>query len=179
MIKFQDSNFLNGFHLSNIVAIEDTYNGYAFGLQYSATVGGSTVDVAATPLVDATAVQAGDFYVMMNIIDKPEIENTEDYKVVSGEFIRGFKLKDYVGQFVNLSADLVTDTYSGVSVGNYLVPRSLADTTNYMKWKKATDVSGYEVYLEVVKKNTFGAFTIDAGGGTVAGGYLCVIKSTN
>lgn len=178
LFKFHDSNFINGSNTPNITATEDTYNGNVFAVSYAATVDGSTVEVAATPLADATAAQAGDFYVMMNIIDKPEILNTEDYKVTIGQKIRGFKFKDYVGQFVDLSADLVTDAFAGVAVGNKLVPRTLADTTNYMKWK-VDAASSYEVYLEVVKKTTFGAFTVDAGGGTVAGGYLCVVKSTN
>lgn len=172
LFKFNDSNFINGYNTPNIKATSDTYNGNVFATTYVSGV------LSATPLADATAAQAGDFYVMMNIIDKPEILNTSDYKVTSGEFIRGFKFKDFIGQEVNLSADLVTDTYSGVSVGDKLVPRTLADTTNTMKWK-VDAASSYEVYLEIVKKNTFGAFTVDAGGGTVAGGYLCVIKSTN
>jgi hypothetical protein len=178
LIKFHDSNFINGSNNPNITATEDTYNGNVFAVSYAATVSGVTVEIAATPLVDSTAAQAGDFYVMMNIIDKPEILNTEDYKVKIGEKIRGFRFKDHVGEFVDLSADLVTDTYSGVSVGDKFVPRTLADTTDYMKWK-VDAASSYEVYLEVVKKTTFGAFTVDADGGDVAGGYLCVIKSTN
>lgn len=172
LFKFNDSNFLNGFNLSDVVATADTYNGYQFAVTHVNGV------VSATPLTNATAAQAGDFYVMFNIIDKPEIENTEDYKVTSGEYIRAFKMKDYVGQYVCLSSDLLTDTYSGVAVGNKIVPRTVADTTNTMKWK-VDAASGYEVYLEVVKKTTFGSFTVDAGGGTVPGGYLCVIKSTN
>lgn len=172
LFKFHDSNFINGYNIPNIVATSDTYNGNVFDITH---VNGA---IHATPLADATTAQAGDFCVMMNIIDKPEIENTEDYKVIANEYIRGFRFKDYIGQYVDLSADLVTDTFSGVAVGNKLVPRSVADTTNTMKWK-VDAASGYEVYLEVVKKTTFGAFTIDAGGGTVAGGYLCIIKSTN
>jgi hypothetical protein len=179
LFKFHDSNYLNGFNNPNIVATGDTYNGEVFAVSYGATVNGVVTEVAATPIVDATATQAGDFYVMWNIIDKPEILNTEDYKVGIGEKIRGFKFKDYVGQMVDISADLVTDDYTTVAVGNYIIPRSLADTTDTKKWKKSASVTGYEVYLQVVKKTTFGTFTIDAGGGTVKGGYLCVIKSTN
>jgi hypothetical protein len=77
-----------------------------------------------------------------------------------------------------MAGDLATDTYSTVSVGDTFIPRTLADTTNTMKWKKGTATS-YEVYLEVVKKTTFGAFTVDADDGTVPGGYLVVVKSTN
>ena len=41
-----------------------------------------------------------------------------------------------------------------------------------MKWTKTADVSAYEIYLKIIKKTTFGAFTIDSSGGTVAGGYV-------
>ena len=179
LFKFHDSNFIKVPNLPNVVATEDTYNGNVFALDYDVTIDSVVYDVAATPLADAAAAQAGDFYIMSNIIDKPEILNTEDYKVEAGEYIRSYRAKDIVGLFLDVAGDLVTDTYSGVAKGSYLVPRSLADTTDTMKWKKATDVSGYEVYLEVVRKTTFGAFTIDAGGGDVPGGYLCVVRSSN
>jgi len=169
LFKFHDSNFINSYNKPNVVATVDTYNGYQFALS----------DGTAVAFANATAAQAGDIYVMNNIIDKPEIENTEDYKVIAGEYIRAFRLKDYVGQEVDLSGDLVTDTYSTVVVGDYLVPRTTADTTSTMKWKKLADVTGYEIYLKVTKKTTFGAFTIDAGGGTVPGGFVCEIMSTN
>lgn len=171
LFKFHDSNFINGYNKPNIVATVDTYNGNQFAV----------VNGEAVPFADAASAQAGEIYVMNNIIDKPEILNTEDYKVKAGEFIKGFRLKDYVGLEVDMSADLVTDAFAGVNVGDKLVPRTTADTTDTMKWKVVAelDLPNYEVYLEVVKKTSFGAFTIDAGGGDVPGGYLCEIKSTN
>ena len=44
---------------------------------------------------------------------------------------------------------------------------------------KAADPSAYEIYLKVIKKTTFGAFTIDAGGGTVAGGYVVEVMAND
>lgn len=169
MFKFHDSNYLNGFNRSDVKATVDTYNGNQFKI-YNDT---------AVPYTNATEVQAGDGYVMMNIIDKPEITSTDSYKVVANEYIRAFRLKDFVGLEVDLSADLVSDAWASVSVGDTLVGRSAADTTETMGWKKAADVSSYEIYLVVKAKTTFGSFTVDAGGGTVEGGYLCEIKSSN
>jgi hypothetical protein len=146
LFKFHSSNFINGFNDPTIKATVDTYNGYQFKKSDGTAVAHAT----------ATEAQAGDIYVMFNIIDKPEILNTEDYKVKAGEYIRGFRLKDYVGLQLDMSADLVTDTFSGVVKGDKLVPRTTADTTDTMKWKKLADVTGYEVYLEVVDKTTFG-----------------------
>ena len=166
MFKFHDSNFLGKSNHPEITATVDTYNGNQFKL----------VGDTAVPHATAAEVQAGDGYVMMNIIDKPEILNTDDYKVVSGEYIRAFRLKDFVGEKVDLTADIVSDAFADIAVGDTLVGRSSADTTSPMEWKKLADVTGYEVYLKVIKKTTFGLFTID---GTVAGGYLCKIVSTN
>jgi len=167
LFKFHDSNFINGFNKPNILATVDTYNGYQF----------EVVDGEAVAFADATAAQKGDIYVMNNIIDKPEILNTEDYKVTVGESIRGFRLKDFVGQEVDMSADLVTDAYSGVISGKKLVPHTTADTTDVMKWKVVADLDlpHYEVYLEVVKKTTFGSFTVDKNGGDVKGGYTLTV----
>lgn len=165
LFKFQDSNFLNGYNRPDVVATVDTYNGYQFTI----------TDGTAVALADATAAKLGDGYVMWNIIDKPEIINTDSYKVVDGEYIRAFRLKDFVGQRVEMSADLVTDAFAGVAKDDTLVARATDDTTNTMKWKKAADVSAYTIYLKVIAKTTFGAFTVDADGGTVKGGYTCEI----
>ena len=167
LFKFHDSNFINTFNNPTIVATVDTYNGYQFAV----------IDGEAVAFANAAAAEVGDIYVMNNIIDKPEILNTDSYKVSDGEYIRGFRLKDFVGLSVDMSADLVTDAFAGVSVGDTLIPRATSeDTTNTMKWKKAADVSDYVIYLEVTKKTTFGAFTVDGDGGTVAGGYVCEVK---
>ncbi len=162
LFNFHDSNFLNKSNHPEIVATVDTYNGNQFKLS------GDT----AVPNATAADVQTGEVYIMKNIIDKPEILNTDDYKVSAGEYIRCYRLKDFAGEKFDMSADLVSDAYADVAVGSKLVGRSTADTTNTMGWKVVADVSGYSTYLEVVDKTPFGAFTIDKEGGTVAGGYL-------
>jgi hypothetical protein len=169
LFKFHDSNYLNVSNRPEISATTTTYNGEQFKL----------VGDTAVPHATATEVQAGDAYVMLNIIDKPEIKNTDDYCVKSGERIRAYRLKDIVGLQLDLSADLVTDAFSTVTTGAFLVGRSIADTTDTMGWKVVADVTGYEVYLKVERKTTFGSFTVDKNNGTVAGGYLVTVKSTN
>ncbi len=169
LFKFYDTNFMKVPNHPEVVASAVTYNGNQFKL----------VDDVATVHATAAEVQAGDIYVMLNIIDKPEIKNTDEYCVTAGENIRAFRLKDCVGLKFDMSADCLTDAFADVSEGDLLVGRSAADTTDTMKWKVLADVTDYEVYLKVVKKTTFGAFTIDAGGGTVAGGYVVEVVSTN
>lgn len=97
LIKFKDSNILSGFHTSEVLASADVYNGYQFGVSGGQTASHATDDAA----------KAGDTYVMMNIIDKPEITGTDDFLVESGEYIRAFRLKDYRGKKIHLSQDLV------------------------------------------------------------------------
>lgn len=166
LFKVHDSNYLNVPNHPEIKATVDTYNGYQFKL----------VGDTAVPHATAAEVQSGEAYVMWNIIDKPEIINTDDYKVKTGEAIRAWRLKDLVGLKLDLSADLVTDAFTGVAEGAKLVGRSAVDTTDTQKWKVAADVTGYKLYLEVVKKTTFGAFTAD---GKVPGGYLVKVVFVN
>ena len=130
LFKFHDSNFLSVPNKPNVKAIADTYNGYQFNV------------VSDTQVVvpDLATAKLGDIYVMFNIIDKPEIINTEDYKVSADEYIRAFRLKDLVGQQFNLSADLLTDAFADVVVGASVIGRSVADTTNPMKWSVLADV---------------------------------------
>ena len=105
MFKFHDSNISKRFNKPNITAITDTYNGYQFNV------------LADTQVVvsDATSAKLGDMYVMLNIIDKPEIINTDDFKIESGEKIRAFRIKDFVGQQVDMSADLLYFTNAGTA----------------------------------------------------------------
>ena len=169
LFKFHDSNFLNIPNKPNVLAIANTYNGYQFNVTSDTQV----------IVPDLATAKLGDIYVMFNIIDKPEILNTDDYKVIAGEYIRAFRLKDLVGQQFDMSSDLITDAFADVAKDNLLIPRSAADTTNTMKWTKTADVSAYEIYLKVIKKTTFGAFTIDAGGGTVPGGYVVEVMAND
>ena len=169
LFKFHDSNFLNVSNKPNVKAIADTFNGYQFNV---------TSDVQVL-VPDLATAKLGDIYVMCNIIDKPEIINTDSYKVVADEYIRAFRLKDMVGLQLDMSADLLTDAFADVAVGNYIIGRSVADTTNVMKWTKTANPADYEIYLKVIKKTTFGAFTIDAGGGTVAGGYVVEVMAND
>lgn len=169
LFKFHDSNFMNVPNKPNVKAIVDTYNGYQFNV------------VSDTQVVvpDLATAKLGDIYVMLNIIDKPEIINTDSYKVGVNEYIRAFRLKDLVGLQLDLSADLATDAFGDIVEGALLVGRSTVDVTDPMKWNKSIDVSDYEIYLKVIKKTTFGAFTIDAGGGAVAGGYVVEVMAND
>lgn len=168
LFKFQNySAIKNAQDNPRILATADTYNGYVFKV-----VDGAGGIESATPCVDADDAKVADLHIMLNVVDKPELLNYADYKVETGEYIRGFRLKNLIGEKVEFTSDLVTDTYSTVNVGDYLIPRSLADTTNTMKWKKST-VTGHGICLKVTAKNTFGVFTIDGSGG----GYECKIVS--
>lgn len=104
----------------------------------------------------ASADQAkGEVYVLGNIIDKPEILNKKDFKVLEGEFGLAFNLADLKDLPVEIDASVVKD-YAGIAKGNKLV--SAADGSG--KWIKADGTSvvaaDYKVHLEVLEKSTFG-----------------------
>lgn len=97
LFKTHDTNFIGKANHPNIVATVDTYPGYVFGI-----TAGEAVAVA-----DDTAALTAEFYVMTNIIDQPEILNTDDYHVSDGEHIRATRLKDLAELKVDMSQDLV------------------------------------------------------------------------
>ncbi|MEK4432994.1 hypothetical protein MHB54_27965 [Paenibacillus sp. FSL M7-0802] len=106
----------------------------------------------------ATPVQAKstDVHVVYNIIDKPEIRNSADFKIEIGEHVRAFRLADLAGLPVELSYDAVKDDYAAIKVGDTLVPcDDTSDPTAKGKWKVSADAD-YKVSLKILEKTTFG-----------------------
>lgn len=100
----------------------------------------------------AASTAKGDVYVVGNIIDKPEIRNKEDFKILKGEYVLAFNVADLKGLPIELSSDVVVD-YDALVKDDVLVPA--ADKTG--KWVKAgDDVAEFKVSLKVLEKNTFG-----------------------
>ncbi|MCI3196938.1 hypothetical protein GXP75_14885 [Bacillus sp. HU-1818] len=100
----------------------------------------------------ASSSAKGDVYVVGNIIDKPEIRNKVDFKVLKGEYVLAFRLADATGLPIELSSDVVVD-YDLLAKDDVLV--SAADKSG--KWIKAgDDVAEYKVTLKVLEKTTFG-----------------------
>ena len=177
MFKFQNySAIKNAQDNPRVRATALTKNGYVFVVKDNCDVGGGVIySEAAVPFANADAAKAGDVWVAINIIDKPELMNTSDYVINAGEYIRAFNLSKLHGEKVEITSDLVIDAYTDVAVGDKLIPANATDSAS-MKWKKAktgTD-TGYSVCLEVTAKTTFGVFTID---GNVGGGFECKITS--
>jgi hypothetical protein len=168
LFKFQNySAIKNAQDNPRVVAAVETVNGNVFGILDANGV------EAQAPFANAAAAQ-GEVWVMMNIVDKPEIRNYADYSVLAGEYIRAIKLNNLVGEKVELSGDLViADGVDPIVRGTALVPTVAADAPNLMVWKSIADPNGYSCYLEVTAITTFGTFTIDGAGV----GYECKIKS--
>lgn len=174
LFKFQNySAIKNAQDNPRVIATVETVNGNVFGVGDNVVVGGVTLKEAQVPFANAAAAQ-GDVWVAMNIVDKPEIRNYADYSILAGEYIRAFKLNNLIGEYVELSGDLViADGVDPIVVGTALVPTDATDTPNLMVWKSVANPAGYSVYLEVTDITTFGLFTIDNTGV----GYECKIKS--
>ena len=137
---------------------------------YTSGIDGLSYKEAGIPFISDAEAKTGQVWVAMNIVDKPETLNYDDYQLEIGEYIRAFNLNNMIGEYVEMSSDLCTTLFENISEGDILVPIPIG--SNNMKWKKTTD-TGYGVCFEVVDKTTFGTFTIDGFGG----GYTCRIKS--
>ena len=174
LFKFQNySAIKNAQDNPRVIASVETVNGNVFGIVDTANAANTATTEVQTPFADAAAAQ-GDVWVMMNIVDKPEVRNYADYSVLAGEYIRAFKLNSVIGEKVELSGDLVTNG-GGLppAVGVYLVPTVDGDAPNLMIWKTIANPAGYSCYLEITGITTFGLFTIDNTGV----GYEAIIKT--
>ncbi len=102
----------------------------------------------------ASAEEAkGDLYVVGNIIDKPEIRNKVDFKVLKGEYVRAFRLADVHDLPVEIDHLVLGVDYESVSNGDVLVAAD--DGTG--KWVKAGEgAEEYKINLVVLEKSTFG-----------------------
>lgn len=180
LFKFQNySAIKNAQDNPRVVATApSTVNGNIFGVIDTPNVAGTGTIESQTPFADVVDAQ-GEVWVMMNIVDKPEIRNYADYNVLAGEYIRAFKLNSVIGEKVELSGDLVITGQDGVgadvdpAVGVALIPTVAADAPNIMVWKTTDDPTGYSCYLEITALTTFGTFTIDNAGV----GYEAKIKT--
>jgi len=124
----------------------DVKNGYVFKI-----VDGGTYKEQATAYATDAEAKTADMYVAMNIIDTPELWNQADFVITAGNYIRTFRLDDLVGVTVEMSSDLCATAYSGVVVGDVLVPSAAA-----MTWKLQPATSTYVLGLKVLEKTTFG-----------------------
>lgn len=179
LFKFQNySAIKNAQDNPRVIASVETVNGNIFGIVDTANVAGTNSTEVQTPFADVTAAQ-GEVWVMMNIVDKPEIRNYADYSVLAGEYIRAIKLNNLVGEKVELSSDLIIIGKDALNadvdpaVGVALIPTVAADAPDIMVWKTTDDPTGYSAYLEITGITTFGLFTIDNAGV----GYEAKIKS--
>lgn len=105
----------------------------------------------------ANADQAkGDVYVVGNIIDKPEVLNKADFKVLKGEYVRAFKLADLADLPVELDFRVVATDYASLAKKDVLVPA--ADGSG--NWKKADGTTvvadDYKLNLVVLEKSSYG-----------------------
>ena len=176
LFKFQNYSAIKNVQDNpRVIAAVETVNGNVFGITDTANAANTATTEVQTPFANAAAAQ-GDVWVMMNIVDKPEVRNYADYSVLAGEYIRAFKLNSVIGEKVELSSDLVING-GGVApaVGVALVPTVNADAPNLMIWKTIANPIGYSCYLEITGITTFGLFTIDNTGV----GYEAKIKSRN
>ena len=141
-VKFQNySGIKNAKDNPRALAVTDLKNGQA--VVYS--IGTDGKEYATLPTDVTTAKVANHF--VWNTIDKPELDNEDDFIISSGEFARIFEYPQ--GELMDVSADLVVTTT--VSTGDILVP------TVSGKYVTATvSDTGYKFGLQVKEKTTYG-----------------------
>ncbi len=115
---------------------------------------------APTPAAEADA--QGNVYVVHNVVDKPEIRNSADFKIESGEYVRADYIVDAQELPVEIDESVISVDYATTVVGDVLVP--LADGTG--KWgavygtqsdgTTANTAADFKVNLEVIEKTTLG-----------------------
>lgn len=135
MSKIMYANYAgikNEQHIPDAVAQSDLKNGYV-------VVKGVDAKGKHTATVPASADECkGELWFVWNTIDKPELDNYNDFVIKEGDFARIFKFKaDYP---VYVSKDLIDGE---IAVGKYLV----ADEANAGKLKVVDAATGYAVAL--------------------------------
>ena len=97
LFKFNSTNAINKPNHADVVATADLYKGEQFVI-----VAGEAVASA-----DDAAAKIAEIYIMDNIIDQPEVLNTDDFHVGDGDYVRGRRLRDFSEQKIDISQDLV------------------------------------------------------------------------
>lgn len=146
MVKFREiGTYKNAVNIGYCVASVEMHNGQV--VEY---------DIATkTAKLPTDATKEG-LALVMNSIEKPEILSPNDYVIEVGEFPRMFTLASLKDRVIDMDMDQVTDDYSDIAVGDYLVPGTDG------KWTKASDVTGYAAYLEVVELTSYNGEGIGA-----------------
>lgn len=141
MLKFREIGTLkNATNVGYCVTPVALKNGY-----------GVTVDLSTKTVALPTADTAkGDVYIVLNKIDKPEVNEPNDYTIDIGEYPRAFRVKSLDGRIIDMDTDAVTTAYSALAKGD-----TLGFGTDG-KLVKLTDTTGYATYFEVIDKTTFG-----------------------
>lgn len=123
-------------HIPDALAQSDLKNGYVVKLGRDAK--GNHTATLPTSEDDCK----GELWFVWNTIEKPELDDTDDYVIKKGDPARIFKFKaDYP---VYVTSSLVS---GDVAIGKYLIP----DETNYGKLKSDAANAGYAVSLIVRK----------------------------
>ena len=112
---------------------------------------GVSYDLATKVVALPTATTAkGEVAIVMNRIDKPEIETPNDYTIAIGENPRIFPLKPLAGRVLDMDMDTVTTAYATVVVGDALTLGTDG------KWVVNAVLTDYKSYLKVIEKTAFG-----------------------
>lgn len=108
----------------------------------------------ATASLPASSTEAKScVYVVSNIVDKPEVHNSEDFQIEAGEFVRADDLRTVNGLEVEIAASELTagaTTYESIVAGT----SNLVFGTDGKLAIEST-LTGYAVYFHVIEKTSY------------------------
>ncbi len=147
------------FKFYSLAALQHVKNNPRTKAQSDLMVGQAVLvdEVAGTATTPSTATEAqGAIHVVNNIVDKPEVRNSADFKVEQGEYVKADFLTDADNLLAELDETVLVDDYSTLAVNDVLVPAG--DSSG--NWVKADGTSiiaaDYKVNFEIVEKTTLG-----------------------
>lgn len=88
-------------------------------------------------------------YIVTNIVDQPEIRNSNDFVVKKDEFVRADDLRTVNGLEIEFAANEIT---GGTTA---LVKNDLLGFDATGKLAKITDSTGYKTYFKVLEKTSY------------------------
>ena len=145
MIKFHELGMYNNEVNIPYCKVPDTITD---GVKNGYTVTYSEKDKTIA-LPTATTAKGEDLTIVMNVIDKPELNSPDDYVVAVGEYARLFRLDSLANRLLDMNDLSLTTSYASIAAGDKLV----AGTDG--RWAKPASVDSYSIYLEVIEKTGF------------------------
>lgn len=142
MIKFREIGaYKNAKNIGYTTCASELHNGMVVTVN-------KVAKTCALPTED-TAKATG-LCIVMNTIDKPEVESPNAYKIEVGEFPRLFVLDSLKGEILDMDMDQIVTPIGSLNANDVLVANEDGQL------EKVSAATGYAEYFKVIEKTAFG-----------------------